>query len=66
MTEILCQVCDYEIFNDKNELNYYFGSFHKRYDWVLYYKNKIDNINLNIINKIFDYHITIHKEKFDT
>ena len=65
MTEILCQVCDYEIFNDKRELNHYLTSFHKRYDRGLYYKYTINNININNINKIFDYYITIHNEKFD-
>ena len=65
MTDIFCQVCDYEILNDKDELNYYLASFHKRYDRSLYYKYTINNINLNNINKIFDYYITIHNEKFD-
>ena len=54
MTDILCQVCDYEIFNDKNEFNYYLTSFHKRYDRSLYYKYTINHINLNNINKIFN------------
>ena len=65
MTDILCQVCDYEIFNDKNDLIYYLASFHKRYDRSLYYKYTIININLNNINKIFDYYFTIQNEKFD-
>ena len=65
MTEIFCQVCDYEIFNDKQELNYYLASFNRRYDRGLYYKYTINNINLNNINKLFDYFITIHNEKFD-
>ena len=65
MTDIFCQVCDYEIFNDKNELNYYLTTLHKRYDRGLYYKYTNNNINLNNINKIFDYYITIHNEKFD-
>ena len=65
MTEILCQVCDYEIFNDKQELNYYLGSLHKRYDRGLFYKYTINNVNLNNIIKIFDYYITIQNEKFN-
>ena len=65
MTDIFCQVCDYEILNDKDELNYYLATFHKRYDRSLYYKYTINNINLNNINKIFDYYITIHNEQFD-
>ena len=65
MTEILCQVCDYEIFIDKQELNYYLASFNKRYYRRLYYKYTIGNVNINNINKIFYYYITIHNEKFD-
>ena len=51
MTDILCRVCGYEIFNDENELNHYLASFHKRYDRSLYYNNKINNINLTILIK---------------
>ena len=62
---MLCQVCDYDIFNDENELNHYLASFHKRYDRSLYYKYTINNINLNNINKMFDYYISIQNEKFN-
>ena len=63
---MLCVNCDFEIFNDEDEFNYYIASFHKRYDRGLNYKYKINIINLNNINKIFDYYITIHDENFDT
>ena len=62
---MLCIICDFEILNDENEFDYYLTSFHKRYDRSLYYKYKINNINLNNINKIFDCYITIHNDKFD-
>ena len=65
MTDLLCRKCDHEIFNDKEELNYYLVSFHKRYGRGMYYNYKIDNIDLNNINKIFDYYISIHDEKFN-
>ena len=65
MTELLCPNCDHEIFNDKEELNYYLASFHKRYDRGIYYNYKISNIDLNNINKIFDYYISILDEKFN-
>ena len=65
MAYIFCQVCDYEILNDKNEPNQYLVSFKKRYDRSLYFKYTVNNINLNNINKIFDYYINIHNEKFD-
>ena len=64
MTDLLCHKCDHEIFNDKEELNHYLASFHKKYDRGIYYNYKIDNIDLNNINKIFDYYISIHDEKF--
>ena len=65
MTDILCHKCDYEILNDKDEFNYYLGSFQKRYDRNLYYNYSINNIYLDNINKKFDYYISIHNEKFD-
>ena len=61
---MLCINCDYEIFNDKNEFNYYLAFFNKRYDRSLYYKNIVKNIDLNDINKIFDYYISIQNKKF--
>ena len=65
MSSVLCPVCDYEIFNDQNEFNYYLISFPKRYDRGLYYRYIIKDVNLNNINKLFDYHINIHNEKFN-
>ena len=65
MTDFLCVKCDYEIFHDENELNYYIASLRKRYDRGLYYKYIINDVNLNNINKIFDYYINIHINKFD-
>ena len=62
---MLCINCDYEIFNDKNEFYYYLASFNKRYDRSLYSKNIVKNINLNDINKIFDYYFSIQNEKFN-
>ena len=62
---MLCINFDYELFNVRNEFNYYLAFFIKRYDRGLYYKYIVKNINLNDINKLFDYYITIHKEKFD-
>ena len=65
MTDMLCQVCNYEIFIDKDELYNYIVYFRKDYDRSLYYKYTINNINLNNINKIFDYYISIQTEKFN-
>ena len=65
MTDMLCQVCNYEIFNDKDELYNYLVYFRKDYDRSLYYKYTINNINLNNINKIFDYYIRIQNETFN-
>ena len=65
MTDILCPNCDYEIFNDENELNHYLATFQKKHDRGLYYNYIIKNINLIDVDKIFDYYITIHNEKFN-
>ena len=66
MGDMLCQNCDYEIYNDRDELDNYIATLHKRYDRNLYYNYSINNnINLNTINKIFDYYISIHNEKFN-
>ena len=65
MTDFLCLNCDYEIFHDEDELNYYIASLRKRYDRGLYYKYIINDVNLNNINKIFEYYINIHNNKFD-
>ena len=52
---MLCINCDHEIFNEKDELNYFLTSLHKRFDRSLYYKYNNNNINLNNLNKIFNY-----------
>ena len=65
MTELLCKVCDREIFENESELNKYLASLRKTYDRSLYKKSTINNINLNDINKILDDYITIHNKKFD-
>ena len=61
---MLCPSCDYEIFNDNEELNHYLATLRKRHDRSLYYKYIINDVNLNNINKIYNYHISIHNEKF--
>ena len=64
MTDTLCQVCDYEIFNDKDELYNYLVYFRKDYDRSLYYKYIVKDFSLNDINNLFDYYMRIQKEKF--
>ena len=65
MTDFVCMKCDYEIFHDENELNYYLATFRKKYDRGLYYKYIINDVNLDNINKIFDNYINIHNNKFE-
>ena len=65
MIDMLCQVCNYETFNDKDELYNYLVYFRKDYDRSLYYKYTINNITINNINKIFDYYISIQNEKIN-
>ena len=62
---MLCQVCNYELYNDRDILMNYLASFSSTHDRSLSYKYTINNINLNNINKIFDYYISIENEKFN-
>ena len=65
MTALLCPKCDYEIFYDKDDFNYHLRTFQNRYDRSLYYNYFINNVNLNEFNKIIDYYIKIHNDKFN-
>ena len=65
MTDTLCRKCDYEIFNDKDELNYYLATLNKRYDRALSYKYTINDVNLDNIIEVFDYYINIHNNNID-
>ena len=53
------------MFINEDEFYYYITTGHKRYDRGLYYKYISNNINLNNINKIFDYYIRVHNEKIN-
>ena len=65
MNTMLCKVCDFELFNDRDELEYYIRTLHKKWDRGLYFNYIIKDINLDTINKIHDNYIYIHNEKFD-
>ena len=65
MTDLLCRVCDREIFENESELNKHLASLRKTYDRSLYKKYTINNNNLNDIDKILYDYITIHNKKFD-
>ena len=65
MNTILCKVCDFELFNDRDELEYYLRTLNKRWDRGLYFNYIIKDIKLDTINKIYDNYIYIHNEKFN-
>ena len=65
MTDLLCQVCDYDIFNDKNELSEYLRTEKKKNDRSIYKNYVIKNINLDNVDKILNDYISIHNKKFD-
>ena len=62
---MLCRVCDYDIFEDKNKLYKYLVTFQKEGDNNIYKKIIIDNIDLDNIDKILNNHIEIHNKKFN-
>ena len=59
---MLCQDCNFEIFNDENILMHYIASYLIR---NLYYKYIVKIINLNDNNKAIDYYTSIQNEKFN-
>ena len=52
MTELLCRVCDHEIFEDETELNNYLASQRKPNDKSIYKNYVIKNIHLDNVDKI--------------
>ena len=65
MTELLCSNCDYDILNDKIELNNYLLTQRKKNDKSIYKKYDIDNINLDEFDKILSDYVNMHNKKFD-
>ena len=65
MTELLCRVCDHEIFEDETELNNYLASQRKPNDRSIYKNYVIKNINLDNVDKILNGYVSIHNKKFD-
>ena len=64
MTELLCQLCDREIFENENELNKYFDNLRKENDENLYTKFSIIIINLDEFDKILSDYISHNNNKF--
>ena len=62
---MLCRICNFEIFNDENILMHYIASYPNSHDSNLHYKYIVKKINLNDINKIFDYYTSIQNKKFN-
>ena len=65
MTELLCKVCDREIFENESELNKYLASLRNPNDKRIYKNCTINNINLDDVNKILDDYISTHNKNFD-
>ena len=65
MTELLCRICDYEIFEDKNKLYEYLATFQRGSNKSIFKKIVIDNIDLDDIDMILNNHIEIHNKKFN-
>ena len=62
--DYICQVCDRSLIENLSEYEHYLNTSHKKNDNSLYVKYTIDNINLDIIDKILNDYITTHNEKF--
>ena len=65
MTELLCRVCDREIFEDKSELDKYLDTGRTENDRSIYKNYVIKNIHLDNVDKILNDYVSIHNKKFD-
>ena len=65
MIELLCEICDSDIFDDEDKLYKYLTTFQKDDDKSINKKIIIDNINLNDIDKVLNNYIDIYNKKFD-
>ena len=65
MTDLLCRVCDRDIFEKESKLYNYLTSFHKDNDKNMYKSIVINDVNLNEIDKIINDYIEIHNKKFN-
>ena len=65
MTDLLCRACDYEIFEDKSELDNYLLTGRKEIDRSIYKTYVIKNIHLDNVDKILNDYVGIHNKKFD-
>ena len=65
MTNLLCRVCNREIFENQLELDKYIASLRNPNDKSIYKNYTINNINLDDVNKILDDYISIHNKNFD-
>ena len=63
--DLLCPVCDSEIFENESERNKYLATLRKRNDKSIYNKYTINNINLDEFEKVLNDYITIYNIDFD-
>ena len=64
MTELLCKICDREIFENESERNSYKATFRKRNDKGLYKKYTVYNVNLDEFDKILSDYMSHQNKKF--
>ena len=58
--ELLCKVCDREIFENESERNNHTATLHKKNDKCLYANYTINNVNLDEFDKILNDYIIAH------
>ena len=62
---LLCKVCDRSIIENEHEFKIYFSSLRKPDENNIYKKYVINNINLDELDNILNYHISTYNKKFD-
>ena len=63
--DLLCQVCDYVLFENAPELNNYLTTLRKKNAKSLYTKYTLKNVHLEELDKILNDYIITHNKKFD-
>ena len=65
MTDLLCRVCDCDIFENKTKLYKYLVTPHMDNDKNIYKRIIINDVNLDGIDEILNDYIEIHNKKFN-
>ena len=65
MTDLLCRVCNREIFSNESKLNKHLASLRNPNDKRIYKNYTVNKIDLNDVNNLLVGYISTHNKNFD-